>query len=276
MSSSEGEELAELYSILYTINTIEKVFIKSMFKSEAEKKEYSTLVDEMLTQWKSLSDSLGPSVSKEGPGEGEHEKGDLQLFSKLQSCFGWCPRSELESLRLGIRRISTGVNGFEEIEIRKKENDTGSEAGPDQQETVRPDANTPPNLIPTRTGDEVSPTDPPRNATGQDKKAIAEATSAFITLLDAIKLNYDTKDTLHPLFSDVLVKASKISADFEGRNILVTWLIKLNKLDIVDIIPENELKQMLWDVDTAYNGFFNQLWPLNIQMMPSMANCWTN
>lgn len=92
-----------------------------------------------------------------------------------------------------------------------------------------------------------------------DKKAIAEATSSFITLLDAIKLNYDTKDTLHPLLSNVITRGDKVCSDYEGRPTLVKWLIRLNKMDVLDTLDENQLKELLWDVDAAYSAFFNSL-----------------
>lgn len=57
-SEKESSELiSELYSILYTINAIEKVFIKSVFKNETEKQQYSTTVDGLLVQWNSIIES---------------------------------------------------------------------------------------------------------------------------------------------------------------------------------------------------------------------------
>lgn len=241
-SEKESSELiSELYSILYTINAIEKVFIKSIFKNETEKEQYSATVDDLLVQWNSIIDSLGVSLTGKDNNDSDHENNIKQLLSCCVS------GNEVESLRFGLRRVKLGINRFDE---RKRELEKTSEREPaaDADRAASPDTAAESGRVTTApAGDSKS------------KKAIAEATSAFITLMDAIKLNYDSKDTLHPLFSDVLTKSGQISTDFDGRNKLVSWLIHVNKMDIADTLDENKLKEMLWDVDTAYNGFFDQL-----------------
>lgn len=90
-------------------------------------------------------------------------------------------------------------------------------------------------------------------------RAIAEATGAFITLMDAIKLDYNTKEQLHPLLSDIVTSTNKVYSDYEGRAKLVQWLIQLNGMALEDTLNEVELKEFLWDVDTAYKGFYAKL-----------------
>lgn len=248
-SEKESNELiSELYSILYTINAIEKVFIKSVFKSEDEREQYSTTVDGLLVQWNSIIDSLDADVTWRDNNDSEHENNIKQLLSCCVS------GDEVASLRFGLRRVKLGINGFEE---RKRELERTSVREPATAADADSAAAEPGNGPAADSKHLAAATAPAGDTKG--KKAIAEATSAFITLMDAIKLNYDSKDTLHPLFSDVLTKSGQISTDFDGRNKLVSWLIRVNKMGIADTLDENVLKEMLWDVDTAYNGFFNQL-----------------
>jgi ESCRT-I complex subunit VPS28 len=228
---SQSELVAEVYSLLYTLNAIEKAFIKGMFKSDSEKKEYCDLVNEMLLQWSTLSKSLKIENDSEND------------FIRTKDLLSWCDTEELNVLKFAMSRIKSGINGFDEIENLKKIKDK--------------DENRMDHSIDNSNNNSNSNSNTDINIT--NKKAIAEATSAFITLMDAIKLNYDSKDTLHPLLSDVMVKSAPIFKDFPGRNVLVSWLIKLNKMDIMDTLSEADLKQLLWDVDSAYTGFFDQL-----------------
>lgn len=247
-SERENNELiSELYSILYTINAIEKVFIKSIFKSDAEREQYSTTVDGLLVQWNSILDSLG-GVSVPGHADNSDDDADSRIKQLLSRCVS---SNEVDSLRFGLRRVKIGINGFDERKRDLEKEHSSEQYKASQKET---------SLAQTAKETEGDGAVVKGADTGTaPKKAIAEATSAFITLMDAIKLNYDSKDTLHPLFSDVLTKSGQVSTDFDGRNKLVSWLIRVNKMDIADTLDENELKEMLWDVDSAYNGFFNQL-----------------
>ncbi|KAH3666483.1 hypothetical protein OGAPHI_003479 [Ogataea philodendri] len=97
------------------------------------------------------------------------------------------------------------------------------------------------------------------NDASQKGKAIAEATGSFITLMDAIKLNYNTKEQLHPLLTDIITSTNKVFGDYDGRSNLVQWLIKLNNLKLNEFLDDEELKEFLWDIDLAYKGFFSLL-----------------
>ncbi|KAG7822894.1 hypothetical protein KL909_003497 [Ogataea angusta] len=105
------------------------------------------------------------------------------------------------------------------------------------------------NLAPSASGSEIA----------LKGKAIAEATGSFITLMDAIKLNYNNKEQLHPLLTDIVTSTNKVFGDYDGRAKLVQWLIKLNNLKLNESLSEEELKEFLWDIDVAYKGFFSLL-----------------
>ncbi|KAI3403122.2 VPS28 [Candida oxycetoniae] len=97
------------------------------------------------------------------------------------------------------------------------------------------------------------------NGNSANARLIAEITGNFITCMDAIKLNYKTRDQLHPLLSELVVNLNELNENMEvaGKSKLVNWLIKINNL-------EKELNQedadiFLSDLDVAYKGFYSSL-----------------
>ncbi|TIA97123.1 hypothetical protein E3P92_03499 [Wallemia ichthyophaga] len=92
-------------------------------------------------------------------------------------------------------------------------------------------------------------------------KWVAETTQCFITFMDALRLNLRAKDQLHPMLTDLMSVYSRFkgSAEWEGRPKLVGWLISLNKMKAADEITDEQSRQMLFDVDHAYNEFFRSL-----------------
>jgi len=91
-------------------------------------------------------------------------------------------------------------------------------------------------------------------------QVVAETTQNFITLMDALKLRMRAKDQLHPLLSDLLGAYSKAGSEAgETRAKLVQWLITLNQLSASDEIDEGQSREMLFDVEQAYNAWFKSL-----------------
>lgn len=118
-------------------------------------------------------------------------------------------------------------------------------------------------------------------------KAVAEATGAFITLMDALKLDYKAKDQLYPLLSDLIIAVNNIigepddsdddddddeningpsqskdqvkKLDFKGRQQLVQWLVKLNNMNVNDELSDDEKRQFSFDLDIAYKNFYTSL-----------------
>lgn len=91
-------------------------------------------------------------------------------------------------------------------------------------------------------------------------KAVAEATGNFITVMDALKLNYKAKDQLHPLMSELLLSINRVSSqDFECRSKLVEWIVKINKMKIKETLTEEEARELLFDLESAYKSFYTLL-----------------
>ncbi|CAL9732692.1 vacuolar protein sorting-associated protein 28 [Monosporozyma unispora] len=91
-------------------------------------------------------------------------------------------------------------------------------------------------------------------------KNVAEATGNFITLIDALKLNYKAKDQLHPLMAELLLSINKVSRqDFEYRQKLVDWIVKINKMKVDEQLTDTEIRELIFDLDMAYKNFYTLL-----------------
>ncbi|KAI0031284.1 vacuolar protein sorting-associated protein 28 [Vararia minispora EC-137] len=92
-------------------------------------------------------------------------------------------------------------------------------------------------------------------------KWIAETTQAFITFLDAIKLQFRAKDQLHPMLQDLVTGCARFkgSAEWEGRSKMVGWLITLNGMKASEELSAEQIRQLTFDVENAYAEFFRYL-----------------
>ncbi len=91
------------------------------------------------------------------------------------------------------------------------------------------------------------------SATGQQ---ILLATENFITFLDALKLNMLSKDSLHPLLSEVIQSVNHVTnLDFENRGKIISWLIRLNGMRATEELSEAEARELSFDIEGAYAGF---------------------
>lgn len=97
-------------------------------------------------------------------------------------------------------------------------------------------------------------------------RLIADITGNFITCMDALKLEYNTRSALHPLLSELVVNlndlldhGSKAVHDFDGKSRLVNWLIRLNNLDSDQHLDARQIEEFLQDLNTAHSGFYESL-----------------
>jgi len=79
--------------------------------------------------------------------------------------------------------------------------------------------------------------------------------------MDALRLNLRTKEELHPLLRDLVTSCSKFKGhrDSEGRSRMVSWLITLNGMQISEKLNDGQSHQLLFDIEHAYNEFFQSL-----------------
>jgi len=90
-------------------------------------------------------------------------------------------------------------------------------------------------------------------------KNVAETVQHFITAMDSVKLNLVSVDAIHPLLNDVaesLNKNSFLPPDFEGKTKMKNWLTILNKMRASDELNEEQVRQLLFDLESSYNAFY--------------------
>lgn len=91
---------------------------------------------------------------------------------------------------------------------------------------------------------------------GLSSRLIVDATENFITFLDALKLNMSSKETLHPLLSDVIQSVNKVTEnDFDDRGKIIQWLITLNQMRTTQELDEQQIRELTFDIEQAYAGF---------------------
>ncbi|KAI1969440.1 Vacuolar protein-sorting-associated protein 28 [Ophidiomyces ophidiicola] len=188
------ESLAEIYSIIVTLDGLEKAYIKDAVAES----EYTETCARLLKQYRSsLSDE---SVAKEFV--------DLETFKRR---WGLECAKATERLRIGLPA------------------------------TVEQPSHNP--VQAAATG----------SASGS---LILAATENFITFLDALKLNMVSKDALHPLLSEVIQSVNRVTdEDFENRGKIIQWLITLNQMRATQELAEDQVRELAFDIEQAYQGF---------------------
>lgn len=97
---------------------------------------------------------------------------------------------------------------------------------------------------------------------GNTSKCIADIVSLFITIMDKLRLGIKAMDELHPELRDLvdsMNRLSIISETFEGKLKVKTWLETLNGMQASDELSDDQVRQFLFDMDSAYSAFNNLL-----------------
>lgn len=97
---------------------------------------------------------------------------------------------------------------------------------------------------------------------GNTSKCIADIVSLFITLMDKLRLEIKAMDELHPDLRDLVDTMNRLSlipSDFEGKEKVNNWLVTLNSMQASDELTESQIRQMLFDLESAYAAFNNLL-----------------
>ncbi|XP_014090770.1 vacuolar protein sorting-associated protein 28 homolog [Bactrocera oleae] len=93
---------------------------------------------------------------------------------------------------------------------------------------------------------------------GNTSKCIAEIVSLFITIMDKLRLKMNTMDALQPDVKDLadnMNRLSLIPKDFEAKQKVETWLSTLNDMQASDELSESQVRQFLFDLESAYADF---------------------
>lgn len=213
------ETLSEIYSIIITIDQVEKLYIKDIIEDE---QEYTNLINKLLVQYNTLI-----ANNENDP--------DFRL------------------------RFGSSINEF-----TKKYNVIASNG------VIRLEKGIP---MTVEHSNSVN-----NSLSNTNSKNVAEATGNFITIMDAIKLNYRTKDQLHPLLAELLLSINRVGplqqrqgnqgdddtgrktqSGEENKKKLVEWIVKINKMRIDEELDDIDAKELLFDLDVAYKDFYSML-----------------
>ncbi|GAB5356971.1 hypothetical protein AAMO2058_000333800 [Amorphochlora amoebiformis] len=89
-----------------------------------------------------------------------------------------------------------------------------------------------------------------------DQKHVFEAVQTFITTQNCLQLDMRDVDQLHPNLSDLMAslnKVKKLPEDHISRVKVKEWLVNLNSKPASYRLTDDELRQMSFDLQTAYD-----------------------
>ena len=98
----------------------------------------------------------------------------------------------------------------------------------------------------------------PRTTGRGEQVLILQSTTALITAMDALKLNLRAIDEIQPLINDIvklLRQVNGIGQDFEGVRLMMSWLTRFSSMRAVDVITEDDARQLSFDVESSYSAF---------------------
>lgn len=97
---------------------------------------------------------------------------------------------------------------------------------------------------------------------GNTSKCIADIVSLFITIMDKLRLGIKAMDELHPELRDLVDTMNRLSLipeNFEGKEKVKNWLETLNSMQASDELSDDQIRQFLFDLESAYSAFNNLL-----------------
>eukprot|EP00457_Paulinella_chromatophora_P013974 gb/GEZN01014341.1/.p1 GENE.gb/GEZN01014341.1/~~gb/GEZN01014341.1/.p1 ORF type:complete len:248 (-),score=63.22 gb/GEZN01014341.1/:186-929(-) len=91
----------------------------------------------------------------------------------------------------------------------------------------------------------------------KEKLVVFHAVQHFITCMDSLKLNMKAVDEIHPTLSDLMESINKIQnlpPEHETKAKVRNWLLKLSQRQAQDELTDEEVRQMSFDLESAYNA----------------------
>lgn len=225
------DSLAEIYSILTVMEMVETSFIKDYV---SDKDKYTSTTLRLINQYSMVIKDMKDPSKKRILNEifpGVSDD-DMSIVYYLAKKYNLHAPSAIKRVQIGIPAT---------MELRSSQVEISRDAPQREDSTRSPGA-----------------------------QIVAQITGGFITCMDSLKLNYRTKDKLHPLLSELVVNLNDMvtknladggestTVEFPGKLKLVSWLIKLNNLDD-NQLSEQEADSFLEDLDSAYKNFYTSL-----------------
>jgi ESCRT-I complex subunit VPS28 len=91
---------------------------------------------------------------------------------------------------------------------------------------------------------------------------VAETVQHFITAMDSLKLQMYSVDAIQPLLQDLFESLGKLSIlppDWEGKTKIKTWLTVMSSMRASDELDQDQIRQLLFDLESAYSAFHKSL-----------------
>ncbi|KAJ9519757.1 subunit of the ESCRT-I complex [Haematococcus lacustris] len=102
----------------------------------------------------------------------------------------------------------------------------------------------------------------PRQTGDPEAASVAATVQGFITAMDAIKLKMLAVDQICPLLLDIITGLDtirRLPPNFPPREKMKEWYSQLHQKPANYVLPETESRQLMYDIEVAYNKFMQQL-----------------
>ncbi|KAK9808285.1 hypothetical protein WJX73_007572 [Symbiochloris irregularis] len=103
---------------------------------------------------------------------------------------------------------------------------------------------------------------PSGGSSANTARLVAETVQYFITAMDAVKMKMAAVDELYPLLNDLQTAMNQISAlpgDFPGKVKARAWISRLHQMSAAQELTPDDIRQLLFDLESSYNDFMQQL-----------------
>ena len=93
---------------------------------------------------------------------------------------------------------------------------------------------------------------------GNVGRSIAQIVALFITIMDKLRLNINSVDELLNDIKellDLILRLTTLPYDYKGRDLIRKWVDKLSSMSATSELTEEEGRQMIMDLDSAYREF---------------------
>lgn len=91
---------------------------------------------------------------------------------------------------------------------------------------------------------------------------VAETVQHFITTMDSLNLKMVAMDQIYPLLNDLIQSLHKLPMlppEFEAKVKLKEWLSRLSKMRASDELSDEQVRQLLFDLESSYNAVLKVL-----------------
>ena len=235
------ESLAEIYSIILTLDALEKAYLRDSIRES----EYTETCDRLLRQYKSNLADESVATAFGGLEAFKAEWGVRLCNHFIKTALSFA-KNLISSFQLEVPKAT------ERLRIGLPATVETTPAVPARYSSQRSQgSNTPAGAGGGSIGGGVGGGGGNPGATH-----IVTASENFITLFDAVKMNMLSKDTLHPILVETIQAVNKVTdRDFDSKGKIVQWLITLNQMRAAEELNPEQARDLHFDLQAAYVGF---------------------